>query len=185
MSSPAVSCTSFIMFSALFFPTLSSASFPYFSMFSCILSNIGFLTLHTLLIPSSQNPSPSPLMIPPCFSWQNLPAWDSAPLSFFTAAFPTSMCEIGVGCGLMLKTEQAYIQEELGPLCSHMQGVPFVILKWLWKGISLLPEMSQVRFLLSSRWSLVTGKRRCILLWSLPGSEHQAASRNQRKDYEI
>lgn len=127
--STAVSHTSFIISSASFFPTLFSASFPYFSMISCILSNGAFLILYTLLIPSSQNPSPSPLMTPPPFSWQHLPARDPAPLPFLTAAFPASVCELGVGCGLKRKTKQGYVQEEPVPLCSHTQGVPFVILK--------------------------------------------------------
>lgn len=84
--SAAVSCTSFIISSVSFFPTLFSASFPYFSVISCILSNVAFFTLYILLIPSSQNLSPSPLWhlllshgsisqpetLPLCHSWQLL-----------------------------------------------------------------------------------------------------------------
>lgn len=55
--STAVSHTSFIISSASFFPTLFSASFPYFSMISCILSNGAFLILYTV---NSKLPEPVP-----------------------------------------------------------------------------------------------------------------------------
>lgn len=111
-----------IISSASFFPTLCSASFPYFSMISHILSNVPFFTLFTMLIPSSQNPPPYPLMIPPHSSPQRLPGRDPDPLSFFTAAFPTSVCELGGSYGFSTRQGKYRFEKSLSHSAPMQKG---------------------------------------------------------------